>query len=63
MDSNALLGQYPKAKSLSALRRKHKGVSSMSENREFSESNLPLKSDDYHGLANYVRTQPDVKSK
>src|SRR5437764_207058 len=32
----------------------------MSENRAFSDANVPTKADDYHGLANYVRTQPDV---
>lgn len=35
----------------------------MTENRKFSEGNLPLKADDYHGLAGYVRTQPDVAAK
>lgn len=28
--------------------------------RSFSDDNIPLKADDYHGLADYVRTQPDI---
>ena len=32
----------------------------MGENRSFSDDNIPTKADDYHGLADYVRTQPDV---
>jgi hypothetical protein len=28
--------------------------------RSFSDDNLPMKADDYHGLAEYVRTQPEV---
>jgi hypothetical protein len=32
----------------------------MAGNRSFSDENIPLKSDDYHGLAGYVRTQPDI---
>ncbi len=32
----------------------------MAGKRSFSDDNLPMKADDYHGLAEYVRTQPDV---
>jgi hypothetical protein len=32
----------------------------MTGKRSFSDDNLPMKADDYHGLAEYVRTQPDV---
>lgn len=32
----------------------------MSENRSFSDDNIPTKADDYHGVCQYVRTQPDV---
>ncbi len=32
----------------------------MSEKRSFSDDNIPTKADDYHGLADYVRTQPDI---
>ena len=32
----------------------------MAENRSFSDDNIPTKADDYHGLAEYVRTQPNV---
>lgn len=32
----------------------------MTKNRSFSADDIPTKSDDYHGLAEYVRTQPDV---
>lgn len=28
--------------------------------RSFSDDNIPMKADDYHGLAEYARTQPDV---
>jgi hypothetical protein len=28
--------------------------------KKFSDKNTPTKADDYHGLAKYVRTQPDV---
>lgn len=35
----------------------------MAGNRSFSDDNLPMKADDYHGLAEYVRTQPDVTAK
>lgn len=35
----------------------------MAENRKFSEANLPMKADDYHGLASYIRTQPDIVAK
>src|SRR5947209_7862876 len=34
----------------------------MAGKRSFSDDNIPTKSDDYHGLAKYVRTQPDVAS-
>jgi hypothetical protein len=30
--------------------------------RSFSEENIPTKAEDYHGLARYVRTQPDMAS-
>ncbi len=32
----------------------------MAGNRSFSDDNIPQKADDYHGLADYVRTQPDI---
>lgn len=32
----------------------------MTEKRSFSDDGIPTKADDYHGLAGYVRTQPDV---
>jgi hypothetical protein len=32
----------------------------MAENRSFSDDNIPTKADDYHGFAEYVRTQPNV---
>jgi hypothetical protein len=32
----------------------------MAGKRSFSDDDLPMKADDYHGLAEYVRTQPDV---
>jgi hypothetical protein len=35
----------------------------MAGNRSFSDENIPLKADDYHGLAGYVRTQPDIAEK
>jgi hypothetical protein len=35
----------------------------MAGNRSFSDDNIPLEADDYHGLAGYVRTQPDIAEK
>jgi hypothetical protein len=35
----------------------------MSKKRSFSDDNIPTKSEDYHGLAEFVRTQPDVGAK
>lgn len=35
----------------------------MAGRRSFSDDDLPMKADDYHGLADYVRTQPDVAAK
>ena len=35
----------------------------MAGKRSFSDDNIPMKADDYHGLADYVRTQPDVAAK
>ena len=32
----------------------------MAKKRSFSDDNIPIKAEDYHGLADYVRTQPDV---
>lgn len=32
----------------------------MTNKRSFSEEGIRTKSDDYHGLAYYVRTQPDI---
>ena len=32
----------------------------MDGTRSFSDENIPLKADDYHGLAGYVRTQLDI---
>jgi len=32
----------------------------MAGKRSFSDDNIPVKADDYHGLAGYVRTQPDI---
>ena len=32
----------------------------MPNKRSFSEDGIRTKSDDYHGMAHYVRTQPDV---
>src|SRR5712691_6173563 len=32
----------------------------MTEKRSFSNDDIPTKADDYHGLADYVRTQPDI---
>ena len=32
----------------------------MAGKRSFSDDNIPMKADDYHGLAGYVRTQPDI---
>ena len=34
----------------------------MAEKRSFSDDDIPTKADDYHGLAEYVRTQPDVSA-
>ena len=34
----------------------------MAKTRAFSDDNIPTKAEDYHGLAKYVRTQPDVAS-
>ncbi len=34
----------------------------MAGKRSFSDDNIPVKADDYHGLAGYVRTQPDIAS-
>jgi hypothetical protein len=34
----------------------------MAGKRSFSDENIPVKADDYHGLAGYVRTQPDIAS-
>lgn len=28
--------------------------------RSFSDDNIPVKADDYHGLAGHVRTQPEI---
>lgn len=33
----------------------------MAGKRSFSDGDVPTKADDYHGLAGYVRTQPDVE--
>lgn len=35
----------------------------MPGNRSFSDEDIPLKADNYHGLAGYVRTQPDIAEK
>jgi len=32
----------------------------MKNKRSFSDENIRIKADDYHGLAHYVRTQPDI---
>ena len=32
----------------------------MAAKRSFSDDNIPVKAADYHGLAGYVRTQPDI---
>jgi hypothetical protein len=32
----------------------------MAKKRSFSDENIPTKADDYHGLADYVRAQPDI---
>ena len=32
----------------------------MAGKRSFSVDNIPVKADDYHGLAGYVRIQPDM---
>jgi hypothetical protein len=32
----------------------------MTKKRSFSDDDIRTKSDDYHGLAHYVRTQPDI---
>src|SRR5262249_54014056 len=32
----------------------------MTNKRSFSDNDIPTKSDDYHGLATYVRTQPSI---
>ena len=35
----------------------------MAKRRAFSEDNIPTKADDYHGVAKYIRTQPDVRAR
>ncbi len=32
----------------------------MAKRRSFSDDGIPTKAEDYHGMAKYVRTQPDV---
>lgn len=34
----------------------------MAEKRAFFDDNIPTKAKDYHGMAHYVRTHPDVAS-
>jgi hypothetical protein len=35
----------------------------MAAKRAFSEDDVPRKAEDYHGLAKYLRTQPDVATR
>lgn len=35
----------------------------MAKTRSFSETDIPTKSDDYHGLASFTRIQPDIAAK